>query len=77
MNYRHRFVDGEEIGLPVGKIVCVGRNYLEHIYELRSGDKLRLALGERKCFDARTWPEQTCFGRVKKGPCRYILAWAG
>jgi 2-keto-4-pentenoate hydratase/2-oxohepta-3-ene-1,7-dioic acid hydratase in catechol pathway len=36
MNYRHRFVDGEAIRLPVGKVVCVGRNYLEHIHELHN-----------------------------------------
>ncbi len=36
MTYRHRYRDGGEIGLPVGKAVCVGRNYLEHIRELNN-----------------------------------------
>ena len=34
MNYRHRWIDGSEIDLPVGKIVCVGRNYAAHAKEL-------------------------------------------
>lgn len=33
MNYRHR-IDGIEVGLPVGKVVCVGRNYAAHAREL-------------------------------------------
>lgn len=32
--YQHRFVDGRDCGLPVGKIVCVGRNYAAHAREL-------------------------------------------
>ena len=36
MTYRHRYRDGGEVGLPVGKAVCVGRNYLEHIRELNN-----------------------------------------
>ena len=34
MSYRHRWIDGAEIDLPVGKVVCVGRNYAEHAKEL-------------------------------------------
>ncbi|MCP5420714.1 MAG: fumarylacetoacetate hydrolase family protein [Gammaproteobacteria bacterium] len=34
--YRHRNRDGSDIALPVGKVVCVGRNYLDHIQELRN-----------------------------------------
>ena len=34
MSYRHRWIDGTEIDLPVGKVVCVGRNYAEHAKEL-------------------------------------------
>jgi 2-keto-4-pentenoate hydratase/2-oxohepta-3-ene-1,7-dioic acid hydratase in catechol pathway len=33
LNYRHR-IDGIEVGLPVGKVVCVGRNYAAHAREL-------------------------------------------
>ena len=36
MKYRHRYVDGSSVGLPVGKVVCVGRNYSEHVHELRN-----------------------------------------
>ena len=32
--YQHRDVTGNTINLPVGKIVCVGRNYVDHIHEL-------------------------------------------
>lgn len=32
--YQHHFQDGGECRLPVGKVVCVGRNYVAHIKEL-------------------------------------------
>lgn len=32
--YKHIDSDGKTIELPVGKVVCVGRNYLQHIKEL-------------------------------------------
>ncbi|MEP1446989.1 MAG: fumarylacetoacetate hydrolase family protein [Paraglaciecola sp.] len=32
--YQHIDSEGNSIDLPVGKIVCVGRNYLQHINEL-------------------------------------------
>lgn len=34
MSYRHRWIDGSDIDLPVGKVVCVGRNYAAHAKEL-------------------------------------------
>jgi 2-keto-4-pentenoate hydratase/2-oxohepta-3-ene-1,7-dioic acid hydratase in catechol pathway len=34
--YTHRWKGGEEISLPVGKVVCVGRNYAEHAKELNN-----------------------------------------
>lgn len=34
--YQHQFIDGRKIDLPLGKVVCVGRNYLEHIQELNN-----------------------------------------
>ena len=34
MQYQHRFVDGIATDLPVGKVVCVGRNYAAHAREL-------------------------------------------
>lgn len=36
MQYQHRFVDGQRIAWPLGKIVCVGRNYAEHAKELNN-----------------------------------------
>lgn len=36
MIYQHRFVDGQRIAWPLGKIVCVGRNYAEHAKELNN-----------------------------------------
>ena len=34
--YKHIDSHGENIDLPLGKIVCVGRNYLQHIKELEN-----------------------------------------
>jgi 2-keto-4-pentenoate hydratase/2-oxohepta-3-ene-1,7-dioic acid hydratase in catechol pathway len=34
--YKHLDGDGNNIELPVGKVVCVGRNYLQHIKELKN-----------------------------------------
>ena len=34
--YQHHFISGDVIDLPIGKVVCVGRNYLEHIKELNN-----------------------------------------
>lgn len=36
MNYQHRWLDQTAINLPLGKIVCVGRNYAEHARELNN-----------------------------------------
>lgn len=35
MDYRHR-IDGAEVDLPIGKVVCVGRNYAAHARELNN-----------------------------------------
>lgn len=34
--YQHRDQQGQVLPLPVGKVVCVGRNYLAHIHELNN-----------------------------------------
>ncbi|PKH99885.1 fumarylacetoacetate hydrolase family protein [Glaciecola sp. 33A] len=34
VSYRHNDQHGQAIGLPVGKVVCVGRNYMDHIQEM-------------------------------------------
>jgi len=34
--YQHRYQDGSALSLPAGKVVCIGRNYLEHIQELNN-----------------------------------------
>ncbi|GGK64343.1 fumarylacetoacetate hydrolase family protein [Amphritea balenae] len=36
MQYKHRYVDGTEADLPVGKVVCVGRNFADHAAELNN-----------------------------------------
>lgn len=36
ISYRHTWLDGKDIPLPVGKVVCVGRNYAEHAKELNN-----------------------------------------
>lgn len=36
MIYQHRYQDGSALSLPAGKVVCIGRNYLEHIQELNN-----------------------------------------
>ncbi len=33
-SYRHTDADGHAIRLPLGKVVCVGRNYMDHIQEM-------------------------------------------
>lgn len=35
-NYAHRWLNGSEIDLPVGKVVCVGRNFADHAKELKN-----------------------------------------
>ena len=34
--YQHRWLNGAEVGLPAGKAVCVGKNYADHIKEMKS-----------------------------------------
>jgi 2-keto-4-pentenoate hydratase/2-oxohepta-3-ene-1,7-dioic acid hydratase in catechol pathway len=34
--YQHSDVQGNPIALPVGKVACIGRNYLDHIEEMKS-----------------------------------------
>ncbi|MCP4597154.1 fumarylacetoacetate hydrolase family protein [Neptuniibacter sp.] len=36
MSYQHRYLDGTEAQLPLGKIICVGRNYADHAAELNN-----------------------------------------
>lgn len=36
MIYQHCDSKGNRLDLPVGKVVCIGRNYLEHIRELQN-----------------------------------------
>ena len=36
MPYQHKSVAGQPISLPVNKVVCIGRNYLDHIEEMNS-----------------------------------------
>lgn len=36
MSYQHTNVDGSVLGLPTGKVVCIGRNYVEHAKELNN-----------------------------------------
>lgn len=34
--YQHRNLCGDRIDLPVGKVVCIGQNYQDHIAEMKS-----------------------------------------
>jgi 2-keto-4-pentenoate hydratase/2-oxohepta-3-ene-1,7-dioic acid hydratase in catechol pathway len=36
MGYQHQYVDGTPIHFPMGKVVCVGRNYAAHAKELNN-----------------------------------------
>ena len=36
MAYQHHYLDGSPLALPIGKVVCIGRNYLDHIRELNN-----------------------------------------
>ncbi|MBF0626059.1 MAG: fumarylacetoacetate hydrolase family protein [Magnetococcales bacterium] len=43
-SYQHVFSDQLLVGLPVGKAVCVGRNYLDHVRELNNPESRKLVL---------------------------------
>ncbi|MDH0745663.1 fumarylacetoacetate hydrolase family protein [Pseudomonas sp. GD03842] len=34
MSYQHKYLDGTKVHFPLGKVVCIGRNYAEHAKEL-------------------------------------------
>lgn len=36
MSYQHQYIDGTHIHYPLGKVVCIGRNYAEHAKELNN-----------------------------------------
>lgn len=36
MNYQHKSVQGQVIDLPLGKVLCIGQNYQDHIAEMNS-----------------------------------------
>lgn len=36
MHYQHRWLNNEGLRYPTGKVVCVGRNYVDHIHELNN-----------------------------------------
>jgi 2-keto-4-pentenoate hydratase/2-oxohepta-3-ene-1,7-dioic acid hydratase in catechol pathway len=36
MSYQHSFTSGAQLSFPIGKVVCVGRNYAEHARELNN-----------------------------------------
>ena len=36
VTYQHCYLDSGPLDFPVGKVVCIGRNYLDHIRELRN-----------------------------------------
>lgn len=36
MSYQHQYIDGTSIHFPMGKVVCIGRNYAEHAKELNN-----------------------------------------
>lgn len=36
MSYKHQYTDGTPIHFPLGKLVCIGRNYAEHAKELNN-----------------------------------------
>lgn len=36
MSYFHQHINGSPLALPVGKVVCIGQNYQDHIAEMQS-----------------------------------------
>ncbi|MEE2024778.1 MULTISPECIES: fumarylacetoacetate hydrolase family protein [Alkalimonas] len=34
--YQHRTICGDKIDLPIGKVICIGQNYQDHIAEMKS-----------------------------------------
>ena len=49
-DYQHSWQGGAAVGLPVGKVVCVGRNYADHAKELNNpgADRTRFYLSNQR-----------------------------
>lgn len=54
MSYQHQYQDGTTIHYPMGKVVCVGRNYAEHAKELGNEvpDEPLLFIKPGSCVDS-------------------------
>ncbi|MCO7227268.1 fumarylacetoacetate hydrolase family protein [Pleionea sp. CnH1-48] len=56
--YRHLDTQGEALALPVGKVVCVGRNYVAHAQELGNPIPKRPLLFIKPATSVSHWSEQ-------------------
>ena len=70
--YQHITKAGDSIGLPVGKVVCIGRNYLAHIQELNNERPAR-SLYFMKPQDALVSLAQPIVLPKDKGSCHHEL----
>lgn len=60
MNYQHHYTDGTPIHYPLGKVVCIGRNYAEHAKELNN------PVPTDAVIRTVTWPARCICSRIPK-----------
>lgn len=70
--YKHIDSDGKKIDLPVGKVVCVGRNYLQHIKELDNDVPTEPLLFNKPSTALSPLNEPVVIPK-SLGPCHYEL----
>ena len=74
-HYKHEFVNGKDFGHSLGKIVCVGRNYVDHAKELNNPVPKQPLLFI-KPSTAAVRLEQPLLIPVGKGECHHELEMA-
>ena len=71
-DYRHTFADDKRFDYPLGKIVCVGRNYADHAKELNNPVPEQPLLFIKPATAAVSMADGFAVP-VDKGPCHYEL----
>ena len=70
MNYQHRSASGNVLDLPLGKIVCVGRNYADHAKELNNPVPKEPVLFMKPATAARSLEQAICLPEGR-GACHF------
>lgn len=72
MSYQHRFTDKSNCEYPIGKVVCVGRNYADHAKELNNPipDQPILFIKPQTALSAF---EEAISTPVNRGECHHEL----